>query len=84
MFKELFVFALQKEASDSELREKMHSAINFYYGLVKVVLETIKLMKNSYKGNCFGESTIFRLQVDSKKGVYVQNWYLSLAAHKVL
>ena len=56
------------EMSDSELRNEMLCGLKFCSLFNKIALETVKLMKEAYKGKCFGESTIFRLHGDFKIG----------------
>ena len=60
------------KVSDSELRNKMPCAIKFYYHLGKTALETDKLMKEAFKGKCFGGYRIFKSHGDFEKGCLCQ------------
>ena len=59
-----YIFATEKEVSDSKLKNNMHCAIKFCYYLGKMAPENVKLMKEAYKD--FGESMIFRWHSDFK------------------
>ena len=65
--------------SDLELRNKIRCTIKFCYQLVKIAPETVKLMKETFKDKCFGESTVFRWYGDFKKGRLSTNFALKLS-----
>ena len=46
----------------------MRFTTQFCYSLVKVILETVMLVKKAYKGKYFGESSNFRWHGDFKIG----------------
>ena len=63
-----FTYPPEMEVSDSKLRNEMHYEIKVGYLLGKIAPETIKLMKDSYKNKCSGESMVFTSNGDFQKG----------------
>ena len=47
-----------------KIKNEMDCVIKFCYELGKTAPETVKLMKETYKNKCFGESAIFRWHGD--------------------
>jgi transposase len=54
--------------SDRDLKNEMRCAVRFCHRLGKSAPETIQMMKEAYKEDCLGESTIFRWYKAFKEG----------------
>ena len=67
------------EVNDLMFKNGMRCVMKFCYHLDKSTVETVKLMKESYKHKCFGEPINFRWHDDFKKGNCLWNRLLFLA-----